>query len=114
MASAPRRPTAPTTESSSIPDLVEILKVQGLLTKEEEDQVQRYIQMQQLSEEAAIRRLGKYGEDEITQAVVKHAKLPYLKINPLDLDLDVVTAALLAPFASILHASHDVRGVEAR
>ena len=96
--SAPRRPV-PTTESSSIPDLVEILKVQGLLTSEEEDQVQRYMQVQQLSEEAAIRRLGTLGEDEITQAVAKHVKLPYLKINPLDLDLDVVTAALPAPFA---------------
>ncbi len=97
--SEPRRPTAPTNESGAIPDLVEILKVQGLLTSEEEEQVQRYMQVQQLSEEAAIRRLGKLGEDEITQAVAKHAKLPYLKINPLDLDLDVVTAALPAPFA---------------
>ena len=36
---------------------------------------------------------------EIAQAVARHAKLPFLKIDPLDLDLDVVTSALPAPFA---------------
>ena len=86
MASTQRRPTAPTTESSSIPKLVKILITEGLLTEEEVEQVERYVRVQQLSEEAAIRRLGRLSEDEVTQAVAKHAQLPYLKINPLDLD----------------------------
>ena len=74
-------------------------KRQGLLAGDEEEQLVRLMKVQQLSEEAALRRLGKHGEDEITQAVARHANLPYLKINPLDLDLDVVTSALPAPFA---------------
>jgi general secretion pathway protein E len=98
MATTPRRP-APTAESSSIPNLLSILKVQGLLTEDEDEQVRRLMRVQQISEETAVKRLGKHGEDEITQAVARHANLPYLKINPLDLDLDVVTSALPAPFA---------------
>jgi len=98
MATTPRRPS-PTVESSSIPNLISILKHQGLLVADEEEQLLRLMKVQQLSEEAALRRLGKHGEDEITQAVARHANLPYLKINPLDLDLDVVTSALPAPFA---------------
>ena len=99
MATTPRRPPSPTAESSSIPNLIAILKQQGVLTAEEEEQLHRLVKVQQLSEEAAIRRLGKHSEDEVTQAVARHASLPYLKINPLDLDLDVVTSALPAPFA---------------
>jgi general secretion pathway protein E len=99
MATTPRRPASPTAESSSIPNLISILKHQGLLGVDEEEQLVRLMKVQQLSEEAALRRLGKHGEDEITQAVARHANLPYLKINPLDLDLDVVTSALPAPFA---------------
>ncbi len=99
MATTPRRPASPTAESASIPNLISILKHQGLLAGDEEEQLVRLMKVQQLSEEAALRRLGKHGEDEITQAVARHANLPYLKINPLDLDLDVVTSALPAPFA---------------
>jgi general secretion pathway protein E len=99
MATTPRRPASPTAESSSIPNLIAILKRQGLLGHDEEEQLLRLMKVQQLSEDAALRRLGKHGEDEITQAVAKEANLPYLKINPLDLDLDVVTSALPAPFA---------------
>jgi len=99
MATQPRRAAAPKPPPNAIPHLVRILKSQGLLAPEEEEQIERYIRVQQLTEEAAILRLGRLGEDEITQAVAKHAKLPYLKINPLDLDLDVVTAALPARFA---------------
>jgi len=90
MATTPRRPASPTVESASIPNLISILKHQGLLAGDEEEQLLRLMKVQQLSEEAALRRLGKHGEDEITQAVARHANLPYLKINPLDLDLDVV------------------------
>jgi general secretion pathway protein E len=99
MATTPRRTPAPTAESSSIPGLLAILKGQGLVSPEQEEQIQRLMRVQQLSEEVAIQRLGKHGEDEITQAVARHVNLPYLKINPLDLDLDVVTSALPAPFA---------------
>jgi general secretion pathway protein E len=99
MATTPRRPTARSIEPASIPNLIQILVGQNLLTPDEREQLGRYMTVQQLSEEAALRRLNKLSEDEITQAVARHVELPYLKINPLDLDLDVVTSALPAPFA---------------
>ncbi len=99
MSTTPPRATAPNAEPFSIPNLVAILQEQQLLTKDEVEQIGRFISVQQLTEDAALRRLGKLNEDEITQAVARHAKLPYLKINPLDLDLDVVTAALPGRFA---------------
>ncbi len=99
MASTPKRSPGSTTESAAIPNLLKILRSQSVLGPEEEEAVLRFMKVQQLGEEAAIRRFGKIGEDEITQAVARHAQLPYLKINPLDLDLDVVTSALPAPFA---------------
>jgi len=89
----------PSPESREIPQLVKILSDQGLLTKDQLDQLQRTVTVQSLSEEAALRRLGFLHEDEIAQAVARHVGLPYLKINPLDLDIDVVTSALPAPFA---------------
>src|SRR4030042_1287313 len=36
---------------------------------------------------------------KIAQALAAHVGLPYVKINPLDLDLDVVTKAVAGPFA---------------
>ena len=93
------RPPVPTSESSTIPNLIAILKKQQLLSPEQEGQARRTIKVNGATEEAAIRSLNVLSEDEITQAVARHVQLPYLKINPLDLDLDVVTGALPAPFA---------------
>jgi general secretion pathway protein E len=36
---------------------------------------------------------------QIAQTLATYAGLPFVKINPLDLDLDVVTTALSGPFA---------------
>ena len=49
--------------------------------------------------EQAVIQLAMANEVQIAQAVAAHAGLPYVKINPLDLDLDVVTKGLSAPFA---------------
>lgn len=38
-------------------------------------------------------------EDAITEALVRHLRLPYLKIDPLKLDLEVVTTHIPRPFA---------------
>ena len=110
MATTPRRPTAPSSESAAIPNLVRILTGQNLLSTEEREQIERYITVQQLSEEAALSRLGKLSEDEITEAVAKEAELPYLKINPLDLDLDVGDGGASSAFRP---AAHHVRRVQA-
>ena len=44
-------------------------------------------------------QLGVATDAQIAQALAAHAGLPYVKINPLDLDLDVVTKAIAGPFA---------------
>jgi general secretion pathway protein E len=85
--------------SANIPDLVSILVKENLLDKEQFEKVQRAKKLQPGSEEEVLQRLGLLSDVEIAQAVARYAKLPFLKINPLDLDLDVVTSALPARFA---------------
>jgi general secretion pathway protein E len=94
----PRRPAA-TTASTTIPDLLDILVKQDKLSNEQVEKVKRACKLSPGAESDIIQQLGLLGDIEIAQAVARHAGLPFLKINPLDLDLDVVTSALPAPFA---------------
>jgi general secretion pathway protein E len=95
---APRRPAA-TTASTTIPDLLEILTKHGALNAEQVEKVRRAVKLNPGVESDVIQQLGLLSDVEIAQAVAQHSGLPFLKINPLDLDLDVVTSALPAPFA---------------
>ena len=95
---APRRPAA-TTASTTIPDLLEILTKHGALNAEQVEKVRRAVKLNPGAESDVIQQLGLLSDVEIAQAVAHHSGLPFLKINPLDLDLDVVTSALPAPFA---------------
>ena len=95
---APRRPAA-TAASTVIPDLLDILIKQGALSGEQVDKVKRATKLSPGAESDVIQQLGLLSDVEIAQAVARHSGLPFLKINPLDLDLDVVTSALPAPFA---------------
>jgi hypothetical protein len=52
-----------------------------------------------LTAEQALIQLAIVSDAQIAQALAAHAGLPYVKINPLDLDLDVVTKAIAGPFA---------------
>ncbi len=52
-----------------------------------------------LTAEQTVLQLGLVNEVQIAQALAAQAGLPYVKINPLDLDLDVVTKAIAGPFA---------------
>jgi general secretion pathway protein E len=98
MAATPRRP-ATATPATPIPDLINILVKEKLLGREQVEKVRRAQKLQGGSEEELVLRLGLLTDVEIAQAVARHAGLPFLKINPLDLDLDIVTGALPAPFA---------------
>ncbi|MEE9264357.1 MAG: GspE/PulE family protein [Vicinamibacteria bacterium] len=93
-----RRPAA-TAASTNIPDLLDILSNQGILTAEQVEKVKRARKLNPGPEADILLQLGILSELEIAQAVAQHSKLPFLKIDPLDLDLDVVTSALPAPFA---------------
>ena len=54
--------------------------------------------------EQAIIDLGLLSEVQIAESLASHAGLRFVKINPLDLDLDVVTTALSGPKMSTVEA----------
>ena len=70
-----------------------------MLTAEQAERVRRSIKLNKVSAEQAVIALGIANEVQIAQLIAVQAGLPYVKINPLDLDLDVVTKAVPAPFA---------------
>jgi general secretion pathway protein E len=80
-------------------DLVPILLARNVLNQDQAERVRRAVRVNSLTTEQAIIQLGFSNEVQIAQALAAHAGLPYVKINPLDLDLDVVTKALSGPFA---------------
>ena len=63
------------------------------------EKVRRAQKVNKFSVEQAIVQLGVVNEVQIAQALAAEADLPYVKINPLDLDLDVVTKGVAGPFA---------------
>jgi general secretion pathway protein E len=99
MATSSKQPDVSTAESAAIPGLVGLLEREKLLNREQVEKIDRAKKLQPGTEEEVILRLGILSDVDIAQAVARYAKLPYLKIDPLDLDLDVVTSALPARFA---------------
>jgi general secretion pathway protein E len=91
-------PAAPPASEPSV-DLLPILTARRVLTAEQAERVRRTARVSSVNTEQAIIQLGFASEVQIAQAVAAHAGLPFVKINPLDLDLDVVTRALSGPFA---------------
>jgi general secretion pathway protein E len=92
-------PAAPAPVEPSV-DIVPILVSRKLLTAEQAERVRRATRMNtaQTSEQAIV-QLGFANEVQIAQTIAAHAGLAYVKINPLDLDLDVVTKGIAGPFA---------------
>jgi general secretion pathway protein E len=97
-APASRKPT-PAPVAAEGPDLLSVLVERRVLTPEMVEKVRRAMKVNGVTTEQAIVQLGITSEVKIAQAVAAHAGLPYVKINPLDLDLDVVTKAIAGPFA---------------
>ena len=91
----PATPPPPTHTTDVLP----ILVAQKVLTAEQAERVRRTIKLNNVPAEQAVIQLGIANEVQIAQAVAAHAGLPYVKINPLDLDLDVVTKGIAGPFA---------------
>jgi general secretion pathway protein E len=98
MASPQTRKTAAVTAPEA-PELVSILVTQKVLSAEQADKVRRAQKVNGFTAEQAMIQLGIVSDAQIAQALAAHAGLPYVKINPLDLDLDVVTKAIAGPFA---------------
>jgi general secretion pathway protein E len=86
--------------ASAVPDLLTVLVAQKVLTAEQAEKVRRAQRANNgVAAEQAVLMLGLANDVQIARALAAHAGLPYVKINPLDLDLDVVTKAIPGPFA---------------
>jgi general secretion pathway protein E len=81
------------------PELLAVLLAQKVLGPEQAEKVRRAQKVNGLTAEQAVLQLGLASDVQIAQALAAQAGLPYVKINPLDLDLDVVTKAIAGPFA---------------
>jgi len=102
MGAPPTRKPAPPVPAPVEPsvDIVPILVSRKVLTAEQAERVRRALRMNaNQTAEHAIAQLGFANEVQVAQAIAAHAGLSYVKINPLDLDLDVVTKGIAGPFA---------------
>jgi general secretion pathway protein E len=93
----PAGSSAPRTSDGT--DILQVLVFLKLLAPDQVESVRRTSRLKSLSIERAIAELGILTETQIAEALARYAGLPFIKINPLDLDLDVVTTALSGPFA---------------
>src|SRR6266404_7179883 len=80
-------------------DVLQVLVFLKLLTPDQVEPIRRTAKIKASSVEEAIVDLGLLRDVQIAEALAGYAGLRFIKINPLDLDLDVVTTALSGPFA---------------
>jgi general secretion pathway protein E len=70
-----------------------------VLTPDQVEPIRRTARVKGISIEEAVVDLGLTTEVKLAEALAHYAGLRFIKINPLNLDLDVVTTALSGPFA---------------
>jgi len=80
-------------------DLLQILVFRHTLTREQAERVRRQSRATGASIAQTIQNLGLASEPQIGEAIAGFANLKFVKLNPLELDLEVVTGALSAPFS---------------
>jgi general secretion pathway protein E len=80
-------------------DLLQVLVFCKVLAPDQVEPVRRTAKVKGIAIEQTITDLGIASEVQIAEALARYAGLRFVKINPLDLDLDVVTTALSGPFA---------------
>ena len=96
----PRKPPVPAPPSSSdIGDLLQILVFRHTLSREQAERVRKQTRGSSVPVVQTIVKLGLATETQIGEALAAFAGLRFVRINPLELDLDVVTGALSGPFA---------------
>src|SRR5712691_5315368 len=96
----PRKPPVPAQPSSSdIGDLLQILVFRKTLSRDQAERVRKQTRGSSTPAVQAIVKLGLATETQIGEALAAFAGLRFVRINPLELDLDVVTGALSGPFA---------------
>jgi general secretion pathway protein E len=95
----PRKPGVPAQSVAESADLLQVLMFRKLLTREQADRVRRYARANSVGVVPTIVELRLASEVQIAEALAAFAGLRFVKINPLELDLDVVTGALSAAFS---------------
>src|SRR3954469_3253762 len=78
---------------------LQILVFRHTLTREQAERVRRQARSAGATVVDTVQQLGLATEAQIAEAVAGFANLRYVKLNPLELDLDVVTGALSGPFS---------------
>ncbi len=97
---ARRHPAPPPVQTTSASrEIVPLLVARKVLNPEQAEKVDKLAKLEKVPVEEAIVRLGILNEVQLTQALAEAAGLRFQRINPLDLDLEVVTSALPAGFA---------------
>jgi general secretion pathway protein E len=80
-------------------DLLQILVFRKVLTRDQAERVRRQARAMSMSTVQTIITMELASEIQIGEALAAFTGLRFVKINPLELDLDVVTGALSGPFA---------------
>ena len=80
-------------------DLLQILVFRTTLTREQAERVRRQARRTGATDAQTVQDLGLASEDQIAEALAGFANLKFVKLNPLELDLDVVTGAFSGPFS---------------
>ena len=96
--SATRRP-GPGQSPAEGADLLQILMFRKLLTREQAERVRKYARTNSVGIVPTVIEMKLASEVQISEALAAFAGLTFVKINPLELDLDVVTGALSAAFS---------------
>lgn len=95
-----RKPHSGGSPTATAPrDIVPLLVARGLLTADQAEKIEKLTRLEKLPSDEVIVRLGIMSEVQLSQALAEVAGLRFQRINPLDLDLEVVTSALPAGFA---------------
>jgi general secretion pathway protein E len=80
-------------------DLLQILVFRHTLTRDQAERVRRQARSTGGTVTQTVQQLGLATEVQIGEAIAAFANLRFVKLNPLELDLDVVTGALSGPFS---------------
>jgi general secretion pathway protein E len=97
MAIPPRKPSPPPPAEAT--DLLQVLMFRKVITRDQAERARRGARANGLPVTQTIAKLGFASEVQIGEALAAFSGLRFVKINPLELDLDVVTGALSGPFA---------------
>ncbi|OFW05387.1 MAG: hypothetical protein A3H96_07845 [Acidobacteria bacterium RIFCSPLOWO2_02_FULL_67_36] len=95
----PRKPGPSVQSPAASADLLQILMFRKVLTREQAERVRRFARANSVAVVPAMVEMKLASEVQVAEALAAFTGLRFVKINPLELDLDVVTGALSAAFA---------------